>query len=111
MDSILTSIKDQLSLERDDESFDNELIIFINAAFSILTQLGVGPETGFRITGSEETWDDYQVDLVQEEMTKNYIYLKVKILFDPPTNSSLAKAIEEQIKEYEWRLKLQAEEV
>ena len=111
MNSILTSIKDQLSLERDDESFDNELIIFINAAFSILTQLGVGPETGFRITGSEETWDDYQVDLVQEEMTKNYIYLKVKILFDPPTNSSLAKAIEEQIKEYEWRLKLQAEEV
>ena len=110
MESILTSIKDQLYLDVDDNSFDRELVIFINAAFAILTQHGVGPEQGFSITdGGDETWDDFKVDIVQEEMAKTYIYLKVKTLFDPPTNSSLAKAMEEQIKEYEWRLKLQAE--
>lgn len=110
MGSILTSIKDQLALEPDDPSFDKEIIIFINAAFAILTQLGVGPTEGFQITGYEETWDDFKVDIVQEAMSQTYVYLKVKTLFDPPTNSSLSKAMEEQIREYEWRLKLQAEE-
>lgn len=111
MESILTSVKDQLGLCQDDESFDREIIIFTNAAFAILTQLGVGPLTGFSIKGYDETWDDFKVDIVQEEMAKTYLYLKVKRLFDPPANSSLAKAIDEEIHEYEWRLKLQAEEV
>ena len=106
---ILKSIKTQLSLMPEDESFDNELVIYINASFSILTQLGVGPQIGFSITGYDETWDDYQVDMVQENMAKQLVYLRVKILFDPPANSSFAKAIEEQINNLEWRLRLQAE--
>lgn len=109
MESILTSIKDQLSIMPDDTSFDKELIIHINAAFAILTQLGVGPVNGFRITGYEQTWDDYVVDIVQEAMAQSYVFLKTKSLFDPPTNSSLSKVMEEEIREYEWRLKLQAE--
>ena len=109
-ESILTSIKDQLSIMPEDTSFDNELKIFINAAFARLTQLGVGPLEGFRITGYEQTWDDFVIDIVQADMAKVYIYLKTKSLFDAPTNSSLSKAMEEQLKEYEWCLKLQAEE-
>lgn len=94
----------------EDESFDREIIIFINAAFARLTQLGVGPISGFSITDDGQTWSDFVVDITQEEMAKVYVYLKVKTLFDPPTNSSLAKAMEEQIKEYEYLLKVEAED-
>jgi hypothetical protein len=109
-ESILTSIKTQLALMPEDESFDRELVIFINAAFARLTQLGVGPIEGFSIQDDSTTWDEYVVDITQEEMAKVYIYLKVKTLFDPPTNSSLSKAMEEQIKEYEYLLKVEAED-
>lgn len=109
-ESILTSIKTQLALMPEDESFDNELIIFINAAFARLTQLGVGPREGYRITSDANTWDEFVVDITQEEMSKVYVYLKVKSLFDPATNSSLSKHMEEQIKEYEWLLKVEAED-
>jgi len=109
-ESILTSIKTQLSLEPEDDSFDREIIIFINAAFARLTQLGVGPISGFSIVDENQTWDEFVVDITQEEMAKVYVYLKVKTLFDPPTNSSLAKAMEEQIKEYEYLLKVEAED-
>jgi len=109
-ESILTSIKTQLSLMPEDESFDQEIIIFINAAFARLTQLGVGPVKGFSIKDSSTTWDKFVVDITQEEMCKVYIYLKVKSLFDPATNSSLSKHMEEQIKEYEYLLKVEAED-
>ena len=109
-ESILTSIKTQVALMPEDESFDRELVIFINAAFARLTQLGVGPIEGFSIQDDSTTWDEYVVDITQEEMAKVYIYLKVKTLFDPPTNSSLSKAMEEQIKEYEYLLKVEAED-
>jgi len=109
-ESILTSIKTQLSLMPEDESFDPEIIIFINAAFARLTQLGVGPKKGFSIKDDSTTWDEFVVDITQEEMCKVYIYLKVKSLFDPATNSSLSKHMEEQIKEYEYLLKVEAED-
>ena len=109
-ESILTSIKTQLALMPEDESFDKELIIFINAAFARLTQLGVGPHEGYRIIDDTNTWDEFVVDITQEEMSKVYVYLKVKSLFDPATNSSLSKHMEEQIKEYEWLLKVEAED-
>lgn len=109
-ESILTSIKTQLSLMPEDESFDNEIVIFINAAFARLTLLGVGPIEGFSIQDDSTTWDEFVVDITQEALAKTYVFLKVKIVFDPPTNSSLAKAIEEQIKEYEYLLKVEAED-
>ena len=106
---ILTSVKLQLSLMPEDDSFDDELIIHINAAFSVLTQLGVGPKEGFSITGQNETWDDYVVDIVQASMAKQYVYLKVRMLFDPPSNSTVFNKMKEMADEYEWRLRLQAE--
>ena len=106
---ILTSVKLQLSLMPEDDSFDDELVIHINAAFSVLTQLGVGPKEGFFITGQNETWDDYVVDIVQASMAKQYVYLKVRMLFDPPSNSTVFNKMKEMAEEYEWRLRLQAE--
>lgn len=89
--------------------FDAELIIYINSAFAELTQIGVGPSKGYFITGELETWDDYVVDIVQKEMVKTFIYLKVRLIFDPPSNSFLLKSIEDQIAETTWRLNVQVD--
>lgn len=104
-DSILKSIRGLLGPDSDYDVFDPDLIIFINGAFSTLTQLGVGPSNGFRITGEDEKWSDFlgseRLDL---DSVKTYIYLKVKIVFDPPANSSLMSNYEQMCKELEWRL-------
>lgn len=109
-ESILTSIKDQLSIMPEDESFDKELVIHINAAFARLTQLGVGPVQGFRIKDDSTTWDEFVTDITQEAYCESYIFLKVKSLFDPPTNSSLANYMKDQILQYEYLLKVEAED-
>ena len=109
-DSILTSIKIQLSLMPEEESFDRELVMHINAAFARLTQLGVGPVQGFRIQDDSTTWDEFVTDITQESYCKTYIYLKVRRIFDPPANSTLAKVIDEEINELEYLLKVEAED-
>lgn len=102
-ESILTSIKKLLGLTEDDTSFDLDLIIHINTVFFTLNQLGVGPSEPFRIEDKTSTWDEF-VDEGEVEAVKSYIYLKVKMLFDPPSNSALLEAMKESAKEYEWRL-------
>ena len=102
-ESILTSIKKLLGLEEADTSFDPDLILHINTIFFTLNQLGVGPDEPFRITSKDETWDDFS-DRKDIEAIKSYIYLKVRLLFDPPTNSAVLNAMTESAKEYEWRL-------
>ena len=108
MDSILTSIKKLLGIADEYEQFDTDIIMFINSAFSVLTQLGVGNESGFAITGKTETWDDYLSgsELVKEqlEMVKTYVYLKVRVAFDPPSSSFVLEAFNKQISELEWRI-------
>lgn len=103
-DSILRSIKGLLGPDDDYDVFDQDIIILINAAFSTLTQLGLGPVGGFRITGYDETWQDFLGDASDLESVKTYIYMKVKIAFDPPTSSFVLSAYQEACKEYEWRL-------
>lgn len=109
MDSILTSIKKLLGVAEDYTQFDTDIIIHINSVFSILTQLGVGPENGFSIMGKEAVWSDFLSDAKTLEMVKTYIYLKVKLLFDPPLNSSVTASIEKTISELEWRINVEAE--
>lgn len=106
MDSILTSIKKLLGLTEDYEYFDEDIKIHINSVFSILTQLGVGPSDGFIITGKTETWNDFipDSDRVKLDMVQSYVYLKVRLMFDPPTSSFLIEAMNRQISEFEWRL-------
>lgn len=103
MDSILISIKKMLGIDETDEAFDLDLILLINAQFSVLYQLGVG-RSGFTITGSFETWDNYLSDFSNLEMIKAYIAIRVRLLFDPPTSSFVLDALKAKADEYEWRI-------
>ena len=105
MNSILNSIKKLVGMDEEETDFDGDIILHINSAFAILNQLGVGPTTIFAIFDKDATWDDFiDDDTININHIKTYIGLKVKLWFDPPTNSSVIKAMEEQIRELEWRL-------
>ena len=109
MDSILTSIKKMLGIEEEYTHFDPELIVFINSVFGILFQLGVGPlAEPFKITSSEEKWDDF-IEANQIDTVKSYMYMKVRLLFDPPTSSAVLSSFKELIQEFEWRCHVDAE--
>jgi hypothetical protein len=103
-ESILTSTKKILGLDQDYTAFDLDIITHINAAFTILNQLGVGPEEGFYIQDEDDVWSDFLVPSNQLQLVKTYVFLKVRILFDPPATSFLIQAATDQIREYEWRL-------
>ena len=110
--SILISTKKILGIAKDYTVFDLDIITHINSAFSTLTQLGVGPPSGFMIDDESEVWDDFiDVDLdPQYNSVKSYVFLKVRQLFDPPQTSYLITAVEKQIQEHEWRLNTHREE-
>lgn len=109
MQSILTSIKKMLGIVEDYKHFDQDIIIHINSAFMILTQLGVGPPSGFMIYDENSLWSDFITDKAKIEAVKSYVYLKVKLLFDPPSNSAVIESINKTIAELEWRLNVTAE--
>lgn len=102
--SILKTIRRMMGPDEDYEYFDTDLIIHINSAFARLCELGVGPEQPFYITGTEETWDEF-IDSSFCERVKQYVYLSVKNIFDPPSSSSVMNAYKEQIEKLEWLLK------
>lgn len=102
--SILKTIRRMMGPDEDYEYFDTDLIIHINSAFARLCELGVGPEQPFYITGTEETWDEF-ADPGFCERVKQYVYLSVKNIFDPPSSSSVMNAYKEQIEKLEWLLK------
>lgn len=108
-ESILTSIKKLLNLSEEYTPFDTDIIMHINTVFNILNQLGIGPE-GFRIEDDIATWSSFLKDDVSElESVKTYIYLKVKLMFDPPLNSSILESIKQLIAELEWRINVYVE--
>lgn len=109
MDSILTSIKKLLGIAEDDDSFDMDLILQINSAFSTLTQLGVGPSTGFFIQDAGDVWEDFLPEDPRLSFVKTYIGLKVKIVFDPPSSSAVLSAMIDTAKELEWRIQVAAD--
>lgn len=110
-DSILLSIKKLLGIDRNENAFNQDIIIHINTVLSVLYQLGLGKKSFF-ITGEKETWSElldsssYKEDL---ELVKTFIYLRVRLLFDPPTSGVLREAMERQISELEWRINFQVE--
>lgn len=104
MESILTSTKKMLGITEEYEHFDADLIMHINSVFMVLNQLGVGLDKGFSITGKNETWADFLAKDARLELVKSYMYLKVKMLFDPPQGSAVMDAMNRQIGEFEWRL-------
>lgn len=109
MESILASIKKLLGITQECEDFDSDLIVHINSVFMVLTQLGVGPSEGFIIEDDSSTWDEFFVDTIQMQAVKSYIFMKVKLLFDPPTSSAVTDSYNRLINEFEWRLKVAAE--
>lgn len=109
MESILTSIKKLLGIAEEYEQFDTDIIIHINTVFLTLTQIGVGPSEGFSIVDASAIWDDFIPEGKNLEAVKTYVYLKVKLLFDPPSSSALIESTKALAAEYEWRLNVAAE--
>lgn len=104
MDSILLSIKKLLGIDAACDHFDTDVILHINSALMVLNQLGVGPPNGFVVTSNAETWSDFLGTNQTIEAVKTYIYLKVRLAFDPPQSSAAIESFNKMIAEYEWRL-------
>ena len=118
--SILNDIKKPLGLDADDTSFDQDIILLINTFIPVLSQMGIGPPSGFIVTSAQDQWSDYLGDIwdsmnlnassvINYEGVKTYLYLRVKLIFDPPSNSSVVEAINNTLKELEWRMMLASE--
>lgn len=110
LNSILTSIKKMLGIDEEYDCFDTDIILHINSVFMILTQMGVGPSEGFTISDKTTTWDEFVQNSKKLESVKSYVYLKVKLLFDPPLSSAVMDATNRLISELEWRLNVAGEE-
>ena len=105
-DSILDSVKKDLGITVEYTHFDPDIIMGINSALSILTQLGVGPETGFSIEDRTAVWTDFLADDSRLEFVKSYVSKKTKQFFDPPQTGPLASALDQVLKELEWRINI-----
>ncbi len=109
-EKILSSIKKLLGLNDGITVFDTDIVIHINTVFANLAQMGVGPQDtegkniGFKISTGDEVWGDFTANDILIENVKTYVYIKVKMVFDPPTSSALIDAYNAQAKELEWRL-------
>lgn len=103
-DSILEMTKKNVGLTPDDESFDVDIIMHINTVFFKLHQLGIGPEEVFEIDSNAETWSQFFNGVKNMNAAKTYMYLNVRLLFDPPATSFTIAAFKEQLEELAWRL-------
>lgn len=108
-DSILESVKRLLGPGPDQTEFDSELLMNINGVFFELQQLGIGPEEGFSVYDDTEKWIDFTTDENVLNALKPYMYLKIKLIFDPPTSSSVLASFENMINRFEWRLNVDSE--
>lgn len=108
-DRILTTVKKLLNMEENYTAFDTDITLFINSAIGTLTQLGIGPAEGFEIADATATWTDFLGDDPRLNSAKTYVYLRVRLVFDPPSTSFVINALTEQMKELEWRLNVQRE--
>lgn len=102
--SILDSVKKDLGIMPDYTHFDPDIIMDINTALSILTQLGVGPSQGFSIEDNTAEWNDFIPDSPTLDMVKSYVSKKTKQLFDPPNTGPLSEAFNKVLDELVWRI-------
>ena len=107
---VLDDIKKLLGLPKEYDAFNRDVKIHVNSVFSTLHQLGVGPSQPFRVESPDDTWGMFTQEKQSIENVKTYVYLRVRLLFDPPAHAFLLTAVQDQIKELEWRLMAQAEE-
>ena len=109
MESILASVKKDIGLTEECDHFDPDIIRYINSVFNILWGLGVGPPKCFKIQDMNDGWDSFIQGNDELESVKTYVSQKVKLMFDPPTNSTLLQALKDSIAEFEWRLNFTSE--
>lgn len=107
--SILNSIKKALNVPADYDAFDPEITMHINSVFSTLNQLGIGPQQGFTIADDTVEWSAFLTDKRLNNV-QSYMYMRVRLLFDPPDRAALLSSFQEQIKELEWRMNAQRED-
>lgn len=110
-DSILLTIKKLLGIMEDYTVFDEDIIVHINSSLMTLNQIGVGGEKPFLITGKEQNWNELSDNIEYLQAIKTYIYISVRLIFDPPSSSYVLTALKEQLKEYEWRINIMGEGV
>ena len=108
-ESILTSVKKLLGIAEEYTQFDTDIIIHINTIFMALQQMGIGPNDGFSITDENDLWTDFMQDSILLNSVKTYMYLRVKLLFDPPLTSSTVDSFNKLISELEFRMNSKAE--
>lgn len=110
MESILNTIKKLLGIDSEDINFDTDIIVLVNSSILSLSQMGIGPSNGYMVTSHEDSWVDYiSDDTINLEGVKTYLYLKTKLIFDPPTNSTVIEAFNKNLSELEWRMMLAVE--
>lgn len=109
--SILDTTKKILGIEPDYTAFDSDILMHINSVFATLNQLGIGPDVGFAIEDRLPTWGDFLGTDLRLNSVKTYVYLRVRLLFDPPSTSYLITSMKEQVQEIEWRLNVHREGV
>jgi len=109
-ESILNSTKKILGIDSSYTAFDEDIIMHINSTFATLNQLGVGPVNGFMISNSTPVWNDILNSDLRLNSVKSYVYLRVRLLFDPPSTSYAMSAIQDQITELGWRISTYREE-
>lgn len=109
-ESILRSVAKNIGLPEEYNVFDPDLIMAINTVMSDLNQLGIGPEEGFEITDDVAVWDDLLQGEIRLNSVKSYTYMRVKLMFDPPTTSYLIDSYQKQVDKAEFRINLFREE-
>lgn len=102
--SILNDTKKVLGLAAEYDAFDADVIMHINSILNVLFQMGIGPTEGYQIEGADNTWTEFTEDNVLLNLVKSYVYLRVRLIFDPPSTSFHLTALAEQVKELEWRI-------
>lgn len=108
-ESILTTIKKMLGIMEEYTHFDQDILIHINSAFMSLRQIGVGPTEGFYVDDTSCLWSDFVDDMTKYAAVRTYIYLKVRLIFDPPTNSTHLQQLKDELTEVTWRLNHETE--
>lgn len=112
MDGILLSVKKMIGLDENYNHFDNDIIMHINSVMMVLSQLGIGPAKGYYLDECNmytATWSEFLGDYPELQAVKSYVFLRVRMLFDTPTSSSVIEANNNLIKEFEWRLNVARE--
>lgn len=103
-ESILGSVKKMLGIPSEYKNFDLDIVMHINSVLFILCQLGVGPESGYVISDDSDEWTDFIPEGTNLELIKSYVFMKVRVLFDPPQSSVVMESMNRMISEFEWRI-------